>query len=123
MSRSRNDAGATDHLLGAAVARLFDIADDAQRGPLADWRYPEPEEAHPVSAASQARKLAAARAAAGATEVSAMAHGYGPVDDFARRYATAWRATGGKVWVNRYGYLADAKLDAIGAVVRGAASA
>ena len=85
---------------------------------LADWRYPEPDEPHPVGAAAQARKIAAARAAAGAAPVAAMAHGYGPVDDFAARYATAWAASGGNVWVNRYGYLADAKLDAIGAIVR-----
>src|SRR4029079_1546598 len=47
-----------------------------------------------------------------------MAHGYGPVADFAARFATAWTASQGNVWVNRYGYLADAKLDAMGSSVR-----
>ena len=58
-------------------------------------------------------------AAAGATPVFAFAHSYGPVGDVASRFAVAWRASGGRVFVNRYGYLSDAKLDAIGAIARG----
>ena len=114
-----NPALADDPLLPSAVAGLLDVLDDTAPRPRAAWRYPEPDEAHPVGRAAQARKLAAARAAAGDVPVAAMAHGYGPVADFAARYAVAWEATGGKVWVNRYGYLADAKLDAIGAIAGG----
>ena len=36
----------------------------------------------------------------------ALAHGYGPVADFEARLRIAWRAASGRVWVNRYGYLA-----------------
>jgi hypothetical protein len=117
-----NPALAQDAALPQAVARLFDVVDDETPRTLADWRYPEPEEPHPVSAAAQTRKIAAARSAAGDAPVAAMAHGYGPVADFAARFATAWNASQGNVWVNRYGYLADAKLDAIGSVVRTAPS-
>jgi hypothetical protein len=113
-----NPALADDPALPRAVARLFDLDDAAAPQTLADWRYPEPEEPHPVSVAAQRRKIAAARAAAGGTAVAAMAHGYGPVADFAARFATAWAASQGQVWVNRYGYLSDAKLDAIGAIAR-----
>lgn len=101
-----------------ALARLFAIADDGGFPRLTDYRYPEPEEPHAVGARAQAAKIIAARDRA-ATRVSAMAHGYGPVADFAARFKVAWDASGGKVWVNRYGYLADAKLDAIGAIVGG----
>jgi hypothetical protein len=116
-----NPALADDPELPRAVARLFDLGDgDLDDGAalrtLADWRYPEPEEPHPVSAAAQRRKIAAAREAAGGTAVAAMAHGYGPASDFAARFAIAWDASQGQVWVNRYGYLSDAKLDAIGAI-------
>ena len=38
---------------------------------------------------------------------------YGPIDDFERRLRAAWAASGGRVWVNRYGYLGDAKLDVV----------
>jgi hypothetical protein len=41
------------------------------------------------------------------------------VEDVAARFDIAWRASGGSVFVNRYGYLSDAKLDAIGAIARG----
>ena len=47
-----------------------------------------------------------------------LAHGYGPVADFEARLRVAWAASGGRVWINRYGYLGDPKLDAIGRVCR-----
>ncbi|MCA9223547.1 MAG: hypothetical protein KDA71_24710, partial [Planctomycetales bacterium] len=51
---------------------------------------------------------------AGATPIYTLAHGYGPVDDFRRRFATALSAEPHGVWINRYGYLSDEKLTAIG---------
>jgi hypothetical protein len=109
--------------LPRALAALFDIVDGPAFDRLEDWRYPEPEEPHPVGAAAQARKIALARAEVGRTPIIALAHGYGPVDDFEHRFRTAWKASERRAWVNRYGYLADAKLDAIGRVAREAGSA
>jgi hypothetical protein len=83
-----------------------------------DCRYPEPEEAHPVSERAQEEKIRVAQRAAGATPVYALAHGYGPVADFRKRLGIAWRASGGRVWINRYGYLSDAKLTAVREVCR-----
>jgi hypothetical protein len=103
--------------LPRTLAALFDFVDDAGYDRLEDWRYPEPEEAHPVGGHAQTRKIRNAQAEAGDTPVWALAHGYGPVADFARRFAIAREASGGRAWVNRYGYLSDAKLDAIGAIV------
>jgi hypothetical protein len=103
--------------LPRTLAALFDFVDDAGHDRLEDWRYPEPEEAHPVGGHAQTRKIRNAQAEAGDTPVWALAHGYGPVPDFARRFAIAREASGGRAWVNRYGYLSDAKLDAIGAIV------
>lgn len=116
-----NPALAADPNLGRGVAKLLGFNDDPGPARLADWRYPEPDEAHPVGPQAQTAKIAAARAAAGGLPVYALAHGYGPVDDFEARMRIAWRASGGRVWVNRYGYLADAKLDAIGRVAAGGA--
>ena len=48
------------------------------------------------------------------TPVYAFSHAYGPLDDFRTRMETAWRASRGRMVVNRYGYMADAKLDALG---------
>lgn len=115
MVRAYADAIGTGAAMGAALARLFDLDDDLARWADRDAvRYPEPEEPHPAGASAQRRKIAAARAACGAVPVHAFAHGYGPVADVERRVGIAFEAAGGRVFVNRYGYLADAKLDAIG---------
>jgi len=102
-----------------ALAEALDLVDGDVDPAL--LTYPEPDRPHPVGAGAQARKIAAARAAAGDTPVFAFAHSYGPVEDVAARFRIAWQASGGNVFVNRYGYLSDAKLDAIGAIVRGMA--
>jgi len=105
-----------DPALLSALAALLDLVDGPTDPAL--LRYPEPDQPHPVGAGAQARKIAAARAAAGATPVFAFAHSYGPLDDVAARFRLAWRASGGRVFVNRYGYMSDAKLDAIGSIIR-----
>jgi hypothetical protein len=100
------------------LVRLLDIADDAGRPHLSDYRYPEPDEPHPAGLKAQSRKIRQAREEASATPVFALAHGYGPTADFRRRLEVAWAASGGRVWINRYGYLSDEKLEAIGAICR-----
>ncbi|MCX6637939.1 MAG: hypothetical protein NT090_23020 [Acidobacteria bacterium] len=104
--------GLSERLVVGTLARLMDVADNPSDR-LSDYRYPEPDEPHPAGAAAQARKIRQARASAAGAPVNALAHGYGPLDDFRERLRTAWQASGGRVWVNRYGYLRDAKLDAI----------
>jgi hypothetical protein len=103
--------------LGPAIMRIAELDSEPDRwSPLASVRYPEPEEAHPVSDSVQASKIHAAQAQAGATPIVAFAHSYGPVADFERRAGVAFAAAKGRLFVNRYGYLSDAKLDALGRV-------
>jgi hypothetical protein len=80
----------------------------------ATFRYPEPAQPHPVGAGAQRAKVAAARAEAGRVPVIAFAHSYGPVDDVLARIGLA-REGGQPAWINRYGYLSDAKLAALAA--------
>ena len=101
-----------------ALVRLMDIADDGGFDRLSAYEYPGPDAPHPVGLRAQARKIRQAQAAAGATPVIALAHGYGPPADFRSRFRTAYEAAEGRVWVNRYGYLSDAKLGMIGEIVR-----
>ena len=103
-------------LLVRALVRWLDIADDEGLARLEDYHYPPPDEPHPAGPRAQARKIVEAQAAAGDTPVYALVHGYGPLDDFRRRLEAAYRATGRGIWVNRYAYLSDEKLDAIGRV-------
>lgn len=103
---------ATLDAVTAAVARHLRLADADIPG--ARLRYPEPHEAHPVGAAAQRDKLATAAREAGAIPVTAFVHSYGPVPDVVARYEIA-AASGLPVWINRYGYLSDAKLAALAA--------
>ena len=109
--------GLSQALLARCLARWCDVRDDDGPATVADYAYPEPDEAHPVGAQAQARKIAQARAEA-SVPVYAFAHGYGPPDDVDARMKVAWEASRGHMWVNRYGYLSDQKLDALGALPR-----
>jgi hypothetical protein len=91
----------------ARIQQLFDTGD----APLQDLRYPEPNERHPVAPESQTRKIAEARSQA--PSIHAAAHAYGPLDDVLDRARTAYAAAGGRLWLNRYGYLGDNKLEAL----------
>ena len=98
-------------LLADALVRATDI-DERARGPLSWYHYPDPATAHPVSAGAIERKIVEAQSEA-AVPVYALAHGYGPADDFEARLKIAWKVSRGKVWINRYGYLSDAKIERI----------
>lgn len=101
----------------AIAARLQELFDTGNVS-LEDLRYPEPDEPHPVSTGAQVRKIEAALAT-GAPILPA-AHSYGPIDDALARIRTAFEAGGQRVWINRYGYLSDAKLDGLGEMMRAA---
>ncbi len=107
-------------LLARALIHIFDITDPRDDAGLADLHYPEPEDTHLAGRRAMHRKIALARhATPSRIQVAAMAHAYGPVEDVAARFAVALEAPGDAVWVNRYGYLSDAKLEALGEVIRG----
>ena len=106
--------GLSEQLLCRVLVRLLDIADDDGLPHLADYHYPEPDEAHPCGSKAVARKIRLAQLDAGADmPVHALAHGYGPPQDFRRRLEAANEASEHGFWVNRYGYLSDEKLGII----------
>ena len=110
--------GLDERLLVRALTNLFDLGDEIDQT-LADYHYPEPDEPHPVSDAVQRRKIRQAVAeTAGRTAVTPIVHGYGPQKDFVRRFRVAAESGVDGVWINRYGYLSDAKLSAVGAIWR-----
>ena len=105
------DPAALDALT-AAIAQRFELTDGLADGAL--LRYPDPHEAHPVGATAQRAKLATAQAAASGVPITAFVHSYGPLADVVSRHALAAEA-GTAMWVNRYGYLSDAKIAALAA--------
>jgi len=96
--------------VAAAVAQRLGLVDDPVDG--AGLRYPDPTQAHPVGKLAQIDKLRTAARAAGSVPVTAFVHSYGPVTDMIDRFDTA-RAAGLPLWINRYGYLSDAKFAAL----------
>lgn len=110
--------GISEALLVGALLVLLGIEDGDVSSSLSDYRYPAPDEPHPGGDEAQARKIAQAQQSAGDCPVYTLAHGYGPADDFERRMRVAWNASPHGVWLNRYGYLSDTKLDIIGNVVK-----
>ena len=110
--------GVTESLLLRALLRLFDTNDAPGPTRLEDLDYPVPEEAHPVGAAAQHRKITQAQLEARKTPVYALVHGYGPSEDFRARLETATAASRHGCWINRYGHLSEEKLRIIGAVAR-----
>jgi hypothetical protein len=109
----------SDELLGKTLVRLLDVADDGGLAKATDYHYPEPNEAHPAGNQAMQRKIEQARREAGPIPIFALAHGYGPPADFRRRLVAAWQASPAGIWVNRYGYLSDDKLQIIGQITRG----
>lgn len=115
----QRNTGLDEGLVVRALANVFDLSDEVTASRLAYYHYPEPHEAHPVPDAPQVRKIDQVLAETGGrTEVTALMHGYGPTDDFVRRFRIAAESPAHGVWINRYGYLSDEKLEAIGAVWR-----
>ncbi len=109
--------GLEERLLVRALVNLLDLADDLVDATIADYGYPEPDEPHPIPDAPQIRKIEQAQqATAGRAKIYALVHGYGPLDDFRRRLQLAVDSAVDGVWINRYGYLSDEKLDVIGAI-------
>ncbi len=95
----------------AAVAGLLGFT-DALAPDGAALRYPEPQEAHPVGTLAQQNKLREALGHLHPVPARAFVHAYGPIDDVSRRFEIP-AATGAPMWINRYGYLSDAKLAAL----------
>lgn len=112
-----HNPGLDKDLLAQALANLFDIVDtDSDSDPirLSHYGYPAPDEPHPIPDGPQIRKIAQVMAAVGGrAKVHALVHGYGPPDDFRRRLKLVADSPVDGVWINRYGYLSDEKLDTI----------
>jgi hypothetical protein len=103
----------SDELLTTFLVQLLELGGVPGKTRLEDFRYPEPEEPHGIDSETQIRKIREAETEAGATPVPILVHGYGPPEDFRSRLQTAWGATSYGIWINRYAYLADEKLDII----------
>ncbi len=104
-----------ERLLVGALARAFDIQDGKYGTSLDDYKYPAPDVAHPAGVEAQKRKIRDAQEQVGdRADLYTLVHGYGPVDDFESRLRLAWDTSSAGIWINRYCYLGESKIEAIG---------
>lgn len=106
--------GLDETLLVRSLVHLLDLDDGDGGTTIDDYGYPAPDEPHPIPTAAQLRKLDQVMSITrGRAKIYALVHGYGPLDDFRRRFQLVADSPVDGVWINRYGYLSDEKLDAI----------
>lgn len=97
-------------LVARAVSVLFDMEDEPSSN-LADYVFPGPDDAHRAGTEAQARKITQTTAEVGNMPILPSVHAYGPMDDVERRWRIGWETGKSGMWVNRYGYLSQEKLD------------
>jgi hypothetical protein len=109
-----SNPGLDEQIVVRSLVNLMDLSDDDERQRLADYGYPGPDDPHPIPNGPQLRKLSRVCSACGTPSVVVPSvHGYGPAEDFRRRLNLVVDSDTGGVWLNRYGYLSDEKLDVI----------
>ena len=112
-----HNAGLDERLVVRSLVNLFDLDDEATASRIMDYGYPLPDEPHPIPNRPQERRIQQSIAEVrGETNVTFFMHGYGPIDDFTRRFRLVAESKADGVWINRYGYLSNEKLDRVGAI-------
>ncbi len=111
-SLTAKNSGLSEALLVACLAKAFDAVSPVPSR-LTDLHYPDPEEDHPVELESLSVRQSAVQSWAGDTPVWPLGHAYGPPKQFIDRAAAVLSVSPNRLWINRYAYLSEAKLDAL----------
>jgi hypothetical protein len=110
-----NEEPLDEELLVTAISNLFDFEDGDTGTSLDDYRYPPPDVAHRAGLQAQLRKIRQAHSEVGdRAKLYPTVHGYGPLEDFEARLRLAWDTGTDGIWINRYCYLGEEKIRAIG---------
>ena len=115
---AHNDVPLDEALLVTAISNLFEFEDGDTGTSLEDYRYPSPVDPHRAGLKAQSRKIRQAQSEVGdRANLYPTVHGYGPSKDFEERLRLAWDAGTPGIWINRYCYLGEEKIRAIGRLV------
>ena len=104
-----------EDVLTKALLNLLELIDDhASQSRLEEFAYPKPNDVHPIGEEAQRMKVQqVVQEVNGQTDVYPLVHGYGPTHDFDRRLRIGLQGGTRGIWINRYGYLSNEKLDII----------
>lgn len=113
----RKNLGLSKKLLAVCLCRAFGAVSPIPESSDA-FDYPEPMEKHPVSLDALKEKQVQVETECTDAPLWPIAHSYGPCEDFARRAEAVYSVSKKRLWVNRYAYLTDEKIDALGRIMR-----
>ncbi len=96
------------------LVRCFELDDDISNRSFAHYYIPSPDELHPARPELWRLKTdEVVDQVAGRTKVYAYAHSYRPLAQWKRMIEVLRDSRADGMWVQRYGYLSDAKLEAL----------
>ena len=81
------------------------------------FEYPAPQDNHLVSHTALSEKQKLVEAECTSTPVWPLTHAYGPIEDMVARARAVFSVSKKRLWINRYAYLTDEKLSALGAMM------
>lgn len=93
-----------------AVSTALELEDEPS-SKASDYAYPEPDTPHRAGTEAQKSKIEIATNQAKGMPILPSVHGYGPLADVERRWRIGWETGESGMWVNRYGYLSEPKLN------------
>ncbi len=102
--------GLDPNKVARAVSTALELEDEPSNN-ASDYAYPEPDAPHRAGTNAQINKIEAATKQAKGMPILPSVHGYGPLADVERRWKIGWETGDSGMWVNRYGYLCEPKLN------------
>ena len=103
-------------LLADCLCRAFETVSPTPDSSEA-FKYPAPHDNHMVSHTALSEKQKLVEAECTSTPVWPLTHAYGPIEDMVARARAVFSVSKKRLWINRYAYLTDEKLSALGAMM------
>lgn len=114
---TENNGGLSRALLAECLVKGFNAYSPTPSS-SDHFDYPQPKETHKVDHASMADRQRQVEAWAGNTPVWPIAHAYGPIEDFKKRAAAVLAVSKDRLWINRYAYMSDEKLEGLAQIFK-----
>ena len=113
---TRHNPNLSRKLLADCLCRAFETVSPPPDSSEA-FKYPAPHDNHMVSHTALSEKQKLVEAECTSTPVWPLTHAYGPIEDMVARARAVFSVSKKRLWINRYAYLTDEKLSALGAMM------
>ncbi len=116
-SLTRENSGLSRELVAKCLCRTFEAVSPTP-ATSDEFDYPGPEDIHPVSLTALEEKQRLAEAESVNAPIWPLSHAYGLTPDMVERSRAIFSVSKKRLWINRYAYLTDEKIDALGEMLR-----